>query len=86
MNIILGSGRKDVEETFTRVANFKHAGHVATTVTVVGRAPDSAEAVIVEDLEALLTELVSAQDMRHVVDSQELLNDLCAKSIPRAAG
>lgn len=86
MDIVLGRGRKNVEETLARVTHFKNTGHVSTTVAVVWRTPDSAEAVVVKDLKALLTELVGAEDMRHVVDSQEFLNNLCSKSVPRAAG
>lgn len=86
MLVVLWSRRKDVEEPLARVANLQYTGHVATPVAVVGRAPDRAQPVIVQDLEALLTQLVGSEDVIHVVYRQELLDYLRAKGVACPAG
>jgi hypothetical protein len=83
--IILRCRRKDIEEAFPRVADLKHRCHVPAPVAVVGRAPDGAQPVVVEDLVAFLAELVRPQDVRHVVDGEELLDDLRAEGVACAA-
>ena len=86
MLVVLRGGGEDVEEALAGVADLEHAGHVAAAVAVVGGAPDGAEVVVVEDLEALLAELVGAQDVRHAVDGEELLDDARAERVAGAAG
>lgn len=86
VHIVLGGSVEDVEEALACVADLEHAGHVAAAVAVVGGAPDGAEAVVVQDLVALLAQLVGAQDMRHIVDLEELLDDLGAEGVAGAAG
>lgn len=85
MHIVLRRGVKDVEEPLALIADLEHARHVPAPVAVVRRAPDRAQPVVVQDLIALLTELVRAEDVGHFVDVQELLHYLCAKGVARAA-
>ena len=86
MQIILRRGVEDVEETLRLIAHLEHARHVAAPVAVIGGAPDGAEAVVVEHLIALLTQLVRAEDMAHAVDVEELAHDLRPERIPGPAG
>lgn len=86
MLVVLGGGGEDVEEALAGVADLEDAGHVAAAVAVVGGAPDGAQVVVVEDLEALLAELVGAQDVGHAVDGEELLDDAGAEGVAGAAG
>lgn len=60
MHVILRRGIENVEETLARVADLEHAGHVAAAVAVIGGTPNGAEAVVIQDLVALLAELVGA--------------------------
>ena len=84
--VVLGRGGEDVEEALARVTDLEHARHIAAAVAVVGGAPHRAQSVVVEHLVALLAELVRAQDVVHVVDGEELLDDLGAKRVAGAAG
>lgn len=86
MQIILRRRVKDVEESLPLIANLEHARHVPASVAVVRRAPDGAQPVIVQDLIPFLTELVRAEDVVHPVDVEELLHNLRAERVPRAAG
>lgn len=86
MGIVLRGGVKDIEEPFARVAHFKHTGEVPAAVAIVGGTPDGTETVIIEHLVSLLAQLMSAQDVGHAVDLEELADDLRAKGIPSAAG
>lgn len=86
MYIILRRRCEDVKEALSRIANFKHARHVAASVAVIGCTPHCAKTIIVQDLKPFLAELMSTKNMRHVVDSQEFLNNLCAKCISCTAG
>lgn len=83
--VVLGRGGEDVEEALARVADLEHAGHVTAAIAVVGRAPDGAEPVVVEDLVPFLAELVRPEDVAHVVDGQELLHHLRAEGVAGAA-
>lgn len=86
MHVILRSRSKDIEEALATIADLEHAGHVAASIAIVGGAPYRAQSVVVEDLESLLTELVGAEDMGHVVDGQEFLHHLGSKGVAGAAG
>lgn len=85
VQVILRRRRKDVEETLAVQANLQHAGHVTAPVAVIRRAPDGAQAVIVQDLEPLLAQLVGAEDVAHAVDGQEFLDHLRAECVACAA-
>lgn len=85
MLVILGSRRKDVEESLALRIDLQHAGHVAASVAIIRCAPDGAQTIVVEHLVSFLAELVGPEDVRHVVYGQELLDDLCAKGISRAS-
>lgn len=86
MHVILGGSIEDVEEALARIADLEHAGHIAAAVAVIGGAPDGAQAVVVQNLVALLTQLMGTQDVRHAVDLEELADDLGAKGVAGAAG
>ena len=86
MQIILRRRVKDVEEPLPLIANLEHARHVPAPVAVIRRAPDRAQVIVVQDLVALLTELVRAEDVVHPVNVEELLDDLRAERVSRAAG
>ena len=86
MQIILRRGVKHIEEPLRLIADLEHARHVAAPVAVIGRAPDRAQPIIIEDLIALLAELVRAEDVRHFVDVEELLHHLGAESVTGASG
>ena len=86
MQIILRRRVEDIEEPFRLIAHLEHARHVAAPVAVIRGAPDGAQPVFVEDLVALLAELVRAQDVVHLVDVEELLDHLGAERVARAAG
>ena len=85
MQIIFRRRIKDIEEPLSLIADFEHTGHIPTPIAIIRRAPDRAQPVVIEDLIALLTELVRAEDMVHLVDIQELLHHLCAESVARAS-
>lgn len=85
MQIVLRRRIKDIEKPLPLIADLEHARHVPTPVAIVGRAPDGAQSIVIEDLISLLTELVRAEDVGHFVDVQELLDDLCAESVARAS-
>lgn len=86
MQIILRRRVEDVEEPLPLIAHLEHARHVPAPVAVVGRAPDGAQPVVVQDLVALLAELVGAEDVGHPVDVEELLDDLRAERVACPAG
>lgn len=85
MEIILGCSRKDIEVSFASIADFQHASHVATAITVIRSTPDGAKSVIVEYLVAFLAELVSTKNVGHIVDIEELLDNLSPKSVTCSA-
>lgn len=86
MQIILRRRRKHIKESLSRITNLQHTRHIATSITVIGRRPYCAEAVVVEYLVAFLAELVSAQDVRHAVYFEEFLDDLRAEGVACPAG
>ena len=86
MQIILRRRVKHIEDPVPLIAHLEHARHVAAPIAVIRRAPDGAQPVVVQDLIALLTELVRAEDVAHLVDVEELLDHLCAESVSRASG
>ena len=86
MQIILRRRVEHVEDPVPLIAHLEHARHVAAPIAVIGRAPDGAQLVIVQDLIALLAELVRAEDVVHLVDIEELGHHLGAERVPRAAG
>ena len=86
MQIILRRRVKHIEVPVPLIANLEHARHVPAPVAVVGRAPDGAQPVIVQDLIALLAELVRAEDVVHSVDVEELPDHLRAERVPCASG
>lgn len=85
MLVVLGRGREHVEEALPDIADFQDASHITAPVAVVGGAPHRAQVVVVEDLEPLLAELVGAQDVVHLVDGEELLDDAGAERVAGAA-
>ena len=86
MQIILRRRIKHIEVPVPLIANLEHARHIPTPIAVVRCAPDGAQPVIVQDLIALLTELVRAEDVVHLVDVEELLDHLRAERVPCASG
>ncbi len=86
MQIILRRRCKHIEEPLSCIADLQYTRHIATSITVIGCAPNGAESVIVQDLVAFLAELMCAQDVRHVVYFEELFHDLRAKGVACSAG
>ena len=86
VQIILRRRIKHIEVPVPLIAHLEHARHVPAPIAVIRRAPDGAQPVIVQDLIALLTELVRAEDVVHLVDVEELLDDLCAEGVSCASG
>ena len=86
MLVILRRRSKDIKEPLPGIANLQHARHVTASVAVIRRTPHRAQSIVVQNLVALLTQLVGAQDVVHVVDGQEFLNNLRAKGVARPAG
>ena len=85
MQVVLRRRVKDIEEPLPLIAHLKHTRHIPAPVAVVRRAPDRTQPIVVQDLIALLAELVRAQDVVHLVDIEELLHHLCAKGVARAS-
>lgn len=85
MDVVLRRRIEDIEIPFARVTHLQHTSQIATAVAVVGRAPHRAQPVIVQNLVALLAQLVSAQDVRHAIDLEELAHDLRAEGVPGPA-
>ena len=86
MQIVLRRRIKDVEEPLHLIADLEHARHVPTPVAVIRRAPYRAQPIVIEHLIPLLTQLMRAQDMRHLIDVEELFHHLRPKRIPGPAG
>ena len=83
--VVFRGGSEHIEEAFAGVTDLQHAGHVSASVAVVGRAPHGAQPIVVEHLEALLTQLMGSQDVVHIVHCEELLNHLGAECISSTA-
>ena len=86
MQIILRRRIKDIEEPLPLIADLEHARHVPAPIAVIRRAPDRAQPVVVQDLIALLAELVRAEDVVHFVDVEEFFDDLGAEGVAGASG
>ena len=86
VQIILRRRIKHIEVPVPLIAHLEHARHVPAPVAVIRRAPDGAEPVVVQNLIALLTELVRAEDVVHFVDVEELLDYLGAERVSCASG
>ena len=86
VQIILRRRIKHIEVPLPLIAHLEHARHIPAPIAVIRRAPDGAQPVIVQNLIALLTELVRAEDVIHFVDVEELLDHLCAKRVSCASG
>lgn len=85
MRIVVGARIEDVEETLTCVTDLQHTSHVSAPVAVIRGTPYSAQAVVVEDLEAFLAQLMCPQNVRHCIDFEEFLHHLRAKGVARTA-
>lgn len=86
MLFILRRRIKDIEEPLSRITDFQNRRQIPTSVTVIRRGPYCAEAIVVENLISFLTELVSAEDMRHAVYFQKLLDHLRSKCVSSSSG
>lgn len=86
MQIILRRRIKHIEDPVPLIAHLEHARHVPAPIAVIRRAPDGAQPIVVQDLIALLTELVRAEDVAHLVHAEELPDHLCAKRVSCASG
>ena len=60
MLLVLRRRVEDIEESLPSIRDLENAGHVPAPVAVVGCRPYGAQAVVVQDLVALLAELVGA--------------------------
>jgi len=73
-------------EVLNTIRHLHDSGLVAAPVAVVGRGEDGHDLVIVLPLVALHHKLVSARDVRQIVDVRELFRDVLAERVAGAAG
>lgn len=86
MDLVLRRCVENVKEACEVVTNLEDRSHVTASVTVVGGTPHCAEFVIEQHLVSFLAELMGPKDMRHAIDIQELVHDLCPKCVSCASG
>ena len=76
---------EDLELGREVLVELEDGGHVAAAVAIVGRGPHRHEAVVEHELVALHDELVRAADEAEAVAVVELLHNVRAKEVARAA-
>mmetsp|Transcript_7641 Transcript_7641/g.22879 ORF Transcript_7641/g.22879 Transcript_7641/m.22879 type:complete len:248 (-) Transcript_7641:431-1174(-) len=74
---------EDLELAVQLFVQLQNAGHVATPVAVVGRAPHRDQLLVEHPLVALHHQLVRPCDEVQAVDVVELLADVAAEEVPR---
>jgi hypothetical protein len=79
--LILRRRLKHIKVFLSPRSNLQYTREVSTSVTVIRGGPDGREFVIVEDGETFHAELVSAEDVDHVVGGEEFSDDLGTEGV-----